>query len=68
MGPNAHVVSQSGTSPVKFTDFPPNAVSERKASLDRLFSEAFPGREITQRDVDYCRFLGSHARTRRGIR
>ena len=47
VGLNANVVSQSGTSPVRFTGFLPNAVSERKVSLDGLFSEAFPGREIT---------------------
>lgn len=59
IGPNSHFVSQSGTSPVKFTDFPPKAAAERKVSLEKLFSESFPGQAITKREVDYCRFLGS---------
>jgi predicted dehydrogenase len=59
VGPNAHFVGQSGTSPVKFTDFPAKAEQERKANLDKMVSEAFPGQNITQRDVQYCRFLGS---------
>lgn len=59
VGPNAYFVSQSGTNPVKFTDFPPEAAEERKANLEKLLGESFPGQAITKREVDYCRFLGS---------
>jgi predicted dehydrogenase len=59
VGPNAHFVGQSGTTAMKFTDFPTNAASERKAHLDKLLAEAFPGRVVSEKDIQYCRFLGS---------
>ena len=58
IGPNAHFVNQSGTSPVKFFDFPLNSGNERMERLDRLIGEAFPN-GATDKDVKYCRFLGS---------
>ncbi|KFX98673.1 hypothetical protein O988_04257 [Pseudogymnoascus sp. VKM F-3808] len=59
VGPNSHFVSQSGTSPEKYSDFPANADKERAESLQKLLSEAFPGRQPTAEEVKYCRFLGS---------
>jgi len=59
VGQNSHFVSQSGTSPVKFTDFPANAAEDRKIHLDKLFSEAFPNHQASEKDIQYCRFLGS---------
>lgn len=59
VGPNAHFVGQSGTSALKFHDFPPGSGEERKKNLDALIEEAFPGEKATERDVKYCRFLGS---------
>lgn len=59
VGPNAHFVGQSGTSPVKFADFPDDSGRERAERLDMLVSEAFPGRKATEENIKYCRFLGS---------
>jgi predicted dehydrogenase len=62
IGPNAHFVRQSGTSPAKFTDFPAGAAVERKVNLDKLLREAFQvpqDQYPSKRDIDYCRFLGS---------
>lgn len=59
VGPNAHFVGQSATSPVKFTDFPADAAQQRQANLDKLFAEAFPGQVVSKKESDYCRFLGS---------
>ncbi|KAI9728100.1 MAG: hypothetical protein M1834_007816 [Cirrosporium novae-zelandiae] len=59
IGPNSHFVNQSGTFPIKFVDFPPNAGKERDQRLYKLISEAFKGKEITKERFDYCRFLGS---------
>lgn len=59
IGPNAHFVGQSGTSPMKFADFPPNAKQDQKVHLAKLFSEAFPDHTLSQRYIQYCRFLGS---------
>ncbi|KAA8894176.1 putative NAD binding Rossmann fold oxidoreductase [Sphaerosporella brunnea] len=60
VGPNAHFVSQSGTSPEKFTDFPATAGAERDTRLAALFQEAFPhNQEITDEKKLFCRFLGS---------
>lgn len=58
IGPNAVFVGQSGTFPVKYTDFPPNAAAERQTNLKNLLSEAFPNTKVSKRDEDYCRFLG----------
>jgi predicted dehydrogenase len=59
VGPNAHFVGQSGTSPVKFTDFPAELGQKKAEKLKTLIGEAFDGREATEEDVKYCRFLGS---------
>lgn len=59
VGPNSHFVAQSGTSPVKFTDFPPNASAESAGQLDRLYAEAFPNHKANEEEILYCRFLGS---------
>ncbi|KAH7348954.1 hypothetical protein BKA65DRAFT_397345 [Rhexocercosporidium sp. MPI-PUGE-AT-0058] len=59
VGPNAHFVRQSGTSALKFVDFPPESGEEKKKNLDNLIGEAFPGVSATERQVNYCRFLGS---------
>jgi predicted dehydrogenase len=58
VGPNAHFVSQSGTNPVKFTDFPANTEEERRSISVRLLREVFSS-SFSMRDVQYCRFLGS---------
>jgi predicted dehydrogenase len=58
VGPNTHFVGQSGTSPVKFFDFPAKSDEERKERLDKLIDEAFPTTPTTK-DVKICRFLGS---------
>ena len=59
IGPNSFFVGQSGTSPEKYTDFPPEAQDQKKKLLDGLLQEAFPGKEITKARYDFCRFLGS---------
>lgn len=59
VGPNSHFVGQSGTFPVKMTDFPPDAGKTRTELLDKLFKECFQGEEITPEKQKYCRFLGS---------
>jgi predicted dehydrogenase len=58
-GPNAKFVKESGTFQVKNTDFPAGAAEERQKRLQALFEEAFPGQPITQKRVQFCRFLGS---------
>ncbi|KAH8671799.1 myo-inositol 2-dehydrogenase [Tricladium varicosporioides] len=58
VGPNAHFVGQSGTSPVKFFDFPPGSGDDREERLNKLIGEAFPSTPTTK-DVQICRFLGS---------
>jgi predicted dehydrogenase len=58
-GPNAKFVNESGTFQVKNTDFPAGAAEERQKRLQALFEEAFPGQPITQKRVQFCRFLGS---------
>ena len=60
VGPNAYFVSQSGTSPQKFTDFSSEASGERQRLLDGLVEEAFDATEgVTKAQYEYCRFLGS---------
>lgn len=59
VGPNDHFVNQSGTSPIKFLDFPAGSGAEQKRNLDALLGEVFPGGSPSDRDVKYCRFLGS---------
>ncbi|KAK4505485.1 hypothetical protein PRZ48_003448 [Zasmidium cellare] len=60
-GPNSKFVNESGTFPVKNTDFPPEAGEVRAQKLDKLYREAFLqyGGPVTERHVKYCRFLGS---------
>ncbi|KAF9888252.1 hypothetical protein FE257_008821 [Aspergillus nanangensis] len=58
-GPNRTFVGQSGTFPVRHEDYPVNADRERRAGLEALFAEAFPGQQITDEKRKYCRFLGS---------
>jgi predicted dehydrogenase len=55
---NAKFTSQSGTFPVKNTDFPPSAGEERTKRVDALLREAF-GTAPTPEQVNYARFLGS---------
>ncbi|KEQ93353.1 hypothetical protein AUEXF2481DRAFT_99643 [Aureobasidium subglaciale EXF-2481] len=57
-GPNGKFTSQSGTFPVKNTDFPRSAGAERNKRVDALLKEAFGG-EPTPEQVKYARFLGS---------
>ncbi|KAI9697210.1 MAG: hypothetical protein M1836_004774 [Candelina mexicana] len=59
VGPNAYFVNQSGTSPVKNTDFPEGSLAERDRLLDGLLQEAFEAKEVTKERRDFCRFLGS---------
>jgi predicted dehydrogenase len=58
IGPNAHFIGQSGTSPVRFFDFPPKSGKEQKERLEKLIKEAFPN-GATDKDIKFCRFLGS---------
>lgn len=58
-GPNAFFVNNSGTFPIKPTDFPAGSGAERDARLEKLFAEAFSGQEVTDEHRKYCRFLGS---------
>ena len=58
IGPNAFFVGQSGTEPVKHTDFPPDASEERNKRMGALLSEVWEGQEVTPERTDYCRFLG----------
>jgi hypothetical protein len=55
---NGKFTSQSGTFPVKNTDFPPSAGEERTNRVDALLREAF-GTDPTPEQVNYARFLGS---------
>lgn len=57
-GPNAMFISQSGTFPVRNTDFPPDAATERNKRLDALFDEAFNGNATPEKKT-LCRFFGS---------
>ncbi|KAI4850233.1 NAD(P)-binding protein [Aureobasidium sp. EXF-8846] len=57
-GPNGKFTSQSGTFPVKNTDFHPSAGEERNKRVNSLLREAF-GAEPTPEQVNYARFLGS---------
>ncbi|EPS27764.1 hypothetical protein PDE_02708 [Penicillium oxalicum 114-2] len=58
-GPNPHFISQSGTFPVKNSDYPANATEERSSRLKSLYAEAFPDQEITDEKRKICHFLGS---------
>lgn len=58
-GPNTSFVNQSGTFPVKYSDYPASAAQERNDRLETLFTEAFPNQEITATKRKFCRFLGS---------
>jgi predicted dehydrogenase len=59
-GPNAKFVSESGTFPVRNTDFPAGAGEERDRRLNALISEAFNAHgPVTPEHVKFCRFLGS---------
>jgi len=55
---NGKFTSQSGTFPVKNTDFPPSAGEERTKRVNALLHEAF-GKDPTPEQVNYARFLGS---------
>ena len=55
---NGKFTSQSGTFPVKNTDFPPSAGEERTKRVNALLHEAF-GADPTPEQVNYARFLGS---------
>ena len=58
IGPNSHFIVQSGTFPVRFTDFPPALGPKRADLLGELFFECFEGQEVTPEKQKYCRFLG----------
>lgn len=58
IGQNSHFVAQSGTFPVQYSDFPPDAGKERSQLLRDLFEEAFPGQRATDEMKTYWRFLG----------
>ncbi|KZF23963.1 NAD(P)-binding protein [Xylona heveae TC161] len=59
VGPNPHFVSQSGTFPVKYTDFPRGSKESSTTRLNALLQEAFDGKPVTEERKNYCRFLGS---------
>lgn len=58
IGPNSHFVGQSGTFPIKFTDIPPEAGEKRKQLQGQLLKECFGDVTVTQKEIDYCLFLG----------
>lgn len=63
IGPNSYFVGQSGTEPVKYTDFPPSAAEDRNDRVAALLSDAWERQTVTPERSDYCRFLhslGSH--------
>jgi predicted dehydrogenase len=59
VGPNALFVGQSGTFPVKESDFAPASSDVRARLLDDLFKECFGESAISVIKQKYCRFLGS---------
>lgn len=59
IGPNSHFVSQSGTHPLKFTDYPPEASKAAQESLDALLVEALGGGGMEPSKIEYWRFLAS---------
>lgn len=59
VGPNPHFVSQSGTFPQQFSDFPARPSETKNELLNVLFQECFPDQQITPAKEKYCRFLGS---------
>ena len=58
-GPNTSFVNQSGTFPVRYSDYPAYASQERNSRLDTLYAQAFHGEKITAEKQKFCRFLGS---------
>lgn len=59
VGPNSHFVSQSGTNPLKFTDYPAAVSQTAQESLDAILQEALGESGATPSNVDYWRFLAS---------
>jgi predicted dehydrogenase len=59
IGPNSHFVSQSGTHPLKFTDYPPEANKAAQESLNALLQEALGEGGVTPSKAEYWRFLAS---------
>ncbi len=59
IGPNAHFVEQSGTSPVRFTDLAPEASQAAQDGLDALLQEALGEGGVTPSKIAYWRFLAS---------
>jgi predicted dehydrogenase len=59
IGPNSHFVSQSGTNPLKFTDYPPEASKAAQEGLETLLQEALGKVGVTPSKVEYWRFLAS---------
>lgn len=59
VGPNAGFISQSGTFPQTFTDYPATMTAERTALGDRLRHEVFPDHaEVKPMMATFSRFLG----------
>jgi len=59
IGPNTAFVGQSGTFPLRFTDYPGEASVERTLAGDALLREVYPNHdEITPTMTRFCRFLG----------
>jgi predicted dehydrogenase len=59
VGPNPHFISQSGTSPLRFDDYPPEANKVAKEGMDALLQQALGDGGVTPEKVEYWRFLGS---------
>jgi predicted dehydrogenase len=61
IGPNSHFVGQSGTSPVKFDDYPTEATQKGKVDMDVMLKAALGSGEgdVTEKKVQYWRFLAS---------
>jgi predicted dehydrogenase len=59
VGPNAHFVSQSGTHPLKFTDYPAEASKAAQEGLDELLQEALGEGGVMPATIEYWRFLAS---------
>ncbi|MCJ1256243.1 hypothetical protein MMC24_004064 [Lignoscripta atroalba] len=61
IGPNSFFVAQSGTDPIRHTDIPADATSERDRRINALLQEAWGAQEVTPEQANYSRFLGGLA-------
>ncbi|CAH0024706.1 unnamed protein product [Clonostachys rhizophaga] len=62
IGPHTKFITESGTEPIRNTDFPAGA-SKKREILAQLYAEAFGTAPITPERITFCRLLnglGSH--------